>query len=152
MLADFDPYLKEDQMTTRRAIALTLLILVSVFLVTGSVKPVSAWPWDKYITVKIEGQSNYWFMPGSVDCKAATLIYYPGKVIHGSISNSWFPAKCTATFNSVPVNTWVSITLKGCDRASCILSSPTFTKHATRHTGSPPLTGSTKTLEKIMIN
>jgi hypothetical protein len=133
----------------RRIIVFTLLAIV-VAILWGSSTPASAWPGDKHVTVKINGETSYWFIPGAVDCRSATLSY-PGKQIGGSIQNSWLPAKCTATFSSVPVNTWVTITMKVCVRGSCVLSSPK-TRTASRYTGNPPLIGNTKTLESMSID
>ena len=138
-------------MNKSRIAVLALFLAALTFILADVPKSAHAWPGDRFMTVKIEGQTTLWMVPGRVDCRSATLTV-PGRVIPGSVKNSWLPAKCTATFTGVPVNTWVTINLKVCLPGKCLLGGAPFTRTATRHTGNPPLIGTTKTLERIMVD
>ncbi len=93
-----------------RNFVLVFVVMLGLLAVFTETKSAHAWPWSSKTTVEAWVGYRNNIVPG-MRCYSPT-IYYNGQTYSGSVSHPWYSTKCKLTFNNVPVNTNVYISVR----------------------------------------
>jgi len=94
-----------------RNFVLVFVVMLGLLAAFTQTESAHAWFWSKTTTVEASVGWRGNIVPGAVRCQVAT-IYYNGQTYNGSVSSPLYSTKCKVTFNNVPVNTNVYISVR----------------------------------------